>query len=84
MMTAWASHRGRAAALTVALGLGGCASSDIARQCAVENPMPPSMRVAPFFGIIGLGIAYATDGPAINAVSAKRDQCMDQKTATKE
>ena len=70
--------------LSASLALSGCATSDIAKQCAVENPMPSSMRVAPFFGIIGLGIAYATDGPAINAVSAKRDQCAEQKSAAKE
>jgi hypothetical protein len=80
-MMAWVSRSG---SLALALCLGACASSEIAKQCAVENPMPPSMRVAPFFGIIGLGIAYATDGPAINAVSAKRDHCAEQKSAAKE
>jgi hypothetical protein len=74
MMKAWAF-------LSASLALTSCASSDIAKQCAMENPLPPSMRVAPFFGIIGLGIAYATDGPAINAAIAARNQCFEQKTA---
>ena len=63
--------------------LAGCAGpSAITKECAQENPMPSSMRVAPFFGIIGLGVAYAVDGPAINQVSAAREQCEQQKAAT--
>ena len=63
--------------------LAGCAGpSAITKECAQENPMPSSMRVAPFFGIIGLGVAYAVDGPAINQVTAAREQCEQQKAAT--
>ena len=70
------------AACLVVLVLGGCGTNyQITKECFNENPLPSSMQVGQFFGLIGIGISYATDGSAISQVNQNRGACIDQKKA---
>ena len=62
--------------------LAGCgASYQITKECFDENPLPTSMQVGQWFGILGMGGAYLADGSSISKVNDARTQCIHEKKA---
>ena len=53
----------------------------LSRECYRAHPNPSSLTAGSFFGIIGVGMAYALDGKAIREAGEAREECIAKAKA---